>query len=176
MNVDHGHVHRVEHFDFVPGIFELARFAVGTLGWRLIVITNQSGIGRGLFDEATYEALTCWMSERFAAENAPLARVYHCPYHPEHGIGDYRRDHPWRKPQPGMILQAAADFDLDLPGSVLIGDRLDDVRAAAAAGIGLTIRLEVPYVSAVPGLPPHEVVATLANALALLKRRFAPPG
>ena len=123
INLDKGYVGRVEDFEFLPGIFELARFAVHELGWPLVVVSNQSGIGRGYFDEDAYQRLTDWMCERFRAEQAPIARVYHCPYHPTHGIGAYRADHDWRKPKPGMILQAATDLNLDLSRSVLIGDK-----------------------------------------------------
>lgn len=169
VNVDHGYVHRVDQFEFLPGIFELARFVAQDLRWPIVVVSNQSGIGRGLFDEATHEALTAWMCERFREQRAPIARAYHCPYHPEHGIGDYRREHDWRKPNPGMMLQAAADLDLDLSRSALIGDRLSDIEAAAAAGIALRIRLDP--LGAEPGRagPPHRVVRTLPEALSILR-------
>src|SRR5260221_5408351 len=142
INVDHGYVHRIEQFEFVRGIFELARFAVHELGWPVIVTTNQSGIGRGYFSETDFNVLTRWMCERFAAENAPITHVYHCPYHAEHGIGAYRIDHPWRKPKPGMILQGAADYDIDLAGSAALGDTTDDIAAAEAAGVGLCLLLD----------------------------------
>lgn len=167
INVDHGYVHRPERFDFIPGIFELARFAANDLRWPIVVVTNQAGIGRGLFDEAAFHALTRWMCERFDAERAPIARVYHCPYHPEHGIGGYRQDHPWRKPKPGMILQAADDLSLDLARSAIVGDALSDIEAGAAAGVGLRIRVGPPDVD--PGAPPHHVAADLAEALALIR-------
>ncbi len=173
INVDHGYVHRIDQFEFIPGIFELARFVAGELRWPIIVATNQSGIGRGYFDENAYEALTRWMCERFDQEGAPLARVYHCPYHPLHGIGAYKADHPWRKPRPGMFMQAADDLGISLADSVLIGDRMSDIEAAAAAGIGLRIRLarlepDHPLGGA-KQTPPHTVVADLKAALALLQ-------
>lgn len=173
INVDHGFIHRIEQFEFITGIFELARFAA-SLGWPLIVITNQSGIGRGLFEEADYEALTRWMCERFRAEQAPIARVYHCPYHPDHGLGRYRIEHPWRKPNPGMILQAAADFGLDLAGSVLIGDRTSDIEAAVAAGVGTRIRLHPAGRVPEPETVSHIVVSSLDEALVILRRHAAP--
>src|SRR5262249_53594922 len=105
INVDHGYVHRIDQFEFLPVIFELARFVPGEMRWLIIVATNQSGIGRGYFDEQAYDKLTQWMCERFQQEGAPLARVYHCPYHAKYGIGAYKIDHPWRKPHPGMFLQ-----------------------------------------------------------------------
>ena len=77
------------------------------------------------------------MCERFEAERAPIARVYHCPYHPVHGIGTYRCDHPWRKPNPGMILQAVSDLGLDPARCTILGDKMSDIAAGAAAGICL---------------------------------------
>ncbi len=169
INVDHGYVHRVDQFDFVPGIFELVRYVIGVLRWPVIVATNQSGIGRGYFDEQAYEALTRWMCERFRQQGTPLTRVYHCPYHPLHGIGAYRVEHPWRKPQPGMLLQAAADFGISLADSILIGDRMSDIEAAAAAGIRFRIRLTRQEAGAPAQLPPHEVAVDLEAALQLVR-------
>jgi D-glycero-D-manno-heptose 1,7-bisphosphate phosphatase len=176
INVDHGYVHRPDQFEFVSGIFELARFWTNELRRPIIVVTNQSGIGRGYFDERAYADLTRWMCDRFAAERAAIARVYHCPYHPEHGIGAYRRDHPWRKPNPGMIVQAASDLGLDLARSAIIGDTRSDIEAGAAAGIGLRILVASCPSKDDEGGPSHEVVADLAQALALLRFRFAPNG
>jgi D-glycero-D-manno-heptose 1,7-bisphosphate phosphatase len=174
INVDHGYVHRPDQFKFVPGIFDLARFWTRELcGGPIIVVSNQSGIGRGYFDESDHDHLTRWMCDRFAAEGAAIARVYHCPYHPVHGIGAYRAEHPWRKPNPGMILQAAADLGLELDRCVIIGDKISDIRAAAAAGIGLRILIG-PH-SAGGELPPHRSAADLPAALALLRDHFGIP-
>ncbi len=172
INVDRGYVHRREEFEFVPGIFELARFVANELRWPIVVATNQSGIGRGYFDEKAFADLTHWMCERFQAEDAPIARVYHCPYHPVHGVGGYRMDHPWRKPRPGMIMQAATDLNLDLPSSVLIGDAMIDIEAGDAAGIGLCIRVGPRNTGHVG--PPHEIVTDLVEAIDVLRTRFEP--
>jgi D-glycero-D-manno-heptose 1,7-bisphosphate phosphatase len=175
INVDRGYVHRIEDFEFVPCIFELTRFVVQELGWPVFVITNQAGIARGIYDEASYLRLTQWMCECFSAQHAPISRVYHCPYHPEHGVGRYRQAHDWRKPMPGMILQAQIDFGLDLPNSVLIGDKISDIEAGAAAGIKLCIRID-PLAS-LPGAsdPPHQVVRNLADAMFLLQQECTVP-
>src|SRR5215813_2891911 len=82
INVDRGYIHRPDQFEFVPGIFELARFWTNELRRLIVVISNQSGIGRGYFDETAYEDLTRWMCDRFESEHIAIARVYHCPYHP----------------------------------------------------------------------------------------------
>src|SRR5262249_25846498 len=173
INVDRGYIHRSAQFEFVPGIFELARFWTNELRRPIVVITNQSGIGRGYFDEWAYEDLTRWMCERFEAEHTATARVYHSLYPPLHGIGKYRRDHPWRKPNPGMILQAVSDLDLDPVQSAILGDKMSDIEAGAAAGIGLRILVASHDAKESEGAPPHEVVANLSEALVLLRSRFA---
>jgi D-glycero-D-manno-heptose 1,7-bisphosphate phosphatase len=173
INVDRGYIHRPDQFDFVPGIFELARFWTNELRRLIVVVTNQSGIGRGYFNESAYEDLTRWMCERFEAEHTAIARVYHCPYHSLHGVGEYRRDHPNRKPNPGMISQALSDLDLDPAQSAILGDKISDIEAGAAAGIGLRILVASRDAKESEGAPPHEVVANLSEALVLLRSRFA---
>lgn len=170
INVDHGYVHCVDNFEFIPAIFDLARLAVHELGWPIVVISNQAGIGRGYYSEETYQTLTEWMCRRFEQENAPIARVYHCPYHAEHGIGRYRLDHPWRKPRPGMILQAAEDLDLDLAASAVIGDTMNDIEAGAAAGVGLLILMSPDPRQTSEASKVHRV-PDLAAAIALLRSR-----
>jgi D-glycero-D-manno-heptose 1,7-bisphosphate phosphatase len=170
INIDRGYVHRPEQFEFVPGIFELARFWTNELRRPIVVVTNQSGIGRGYFDHSAYAELTRWMCDRFAAEGTSITRVYHCPYHPLDGIGDYRCDHPWRKPNPGMLWQAASDLGLDPARCAIIGDRMSDMEAGAAAGIGLRILLG-PREDKPPERG-HEVVADLGEALALVRACF----
>jgi D-glycero-D-manno-heptose 1,7-bisphosphate phosphatase len=173
INVDRGYIHRPDQFEFVPGIFELARFWTNELRRLIVVVSNQSGIGRGYFDEWAYEDLTRWMCDRFEAEHTAIARVYHCPYHPLYGVGEYRRDHPWRKPNPGMILRAVSDLGLDPAQSAILGDKMSDIEAGAAAGIGLRILVASHDAKESEGAPPHEVVANLSEALVLLRSRFA---
>ena len=173
INVDRGYIHQSDQFEFVPGIFELARFWTNELCRLIVVVTNQSGIGRGYFDKRAYEDLTRWMCDRFEAEHTAIARVYHCPYHPLHGIGQYRGDHPSRKPNPGMILQAVSDLSLDPAQSVIVGDKMSDIEAGAAAGIGLRILVASRDAKVSQGALSYEVVADLGEALALLRCRFA---
>jgi HAD-hyrolase-like len=96
--------------------------------------------------------------------------------HPLHGIGEYRRDHPWRKPNPGMILRAVSDLGLDAAQSAILGDKMSDIEAGAAAGIGLRILVTSCDAEEGEGAPSHEVVADLAEALALLRSRFLARG
>ncbi len=137
VNVDRGYVHRIADFQFVPGIFDLARTA-RDLGFSLVVVTNQSGIARGHYGPEAFAELTAWMWDRFAQEGAPLTAVMHCP-HLAGGRPPFDRDSFWRKPNPGMILEAAIRYHLDLRRSILLGDQPTDMAAAGAAGVGLRI-------------------------------------
>lgn len=134
INVDTGFLSQSTDVLFVPGIFSLCRTAQ-SLGYKLVVVTNQSGIGRGYYTEADFLTLMDWMRTEFQRENIHLDAVYFCPYHPEHGIGDYRREHENRKPDSGMLLQAAREFNIALSQSVLVGDRCTDIGAANKAGL-----------------------------------------
>jgi D-glycero-D-manno-heptose 1,7-bisphosphate phosphatase len=134
INHEIGYLSRAEDVRFVEGIFSLCRTAVG-LGYRLIVVTNQAGIARGLYTEADYQTLTEWMRGEFRRESVELDAVYHCPFHPEHGVGEYKREHEDRKPGTGMLRRGAREFGIALEESVLVGDRCSDIAAANTAGL-----------------------------------------
>ena len=138
INIDHAYVNKPEDFIFIDGIFELCRKA-SQLGYLIFVITNQSGIGRGLYTEHDFLKLTDWMNQVFKTQGINIDKVYFCPFHPEHGVGDYKKVSLCRKPAPGMIYKAAREFDIDLAGSVLVGDKETDIQAGAAAGVGCNL-------------------------------------
>lgn len=135
INEDIGYVHTVEQFRFTEGIHDTLKHAAA-LGYKLIVVTNQAGIGRGYYTEADFRKLTAWMITRLAQSGVLVHAVYYCPYHPEHGKGDYKRWSYWRKPNPGMLLEAAKDFGLDLSLSIMVGDQETDIEAGIRAGVG----------------------------------------
>jgi len=139
ININHGYVHKRENFEFIDGIFDLAR-AAHERGMRIVVVTNQAGIGRGYYGVPEFLALTAWMEARFAEAGGPIAATYFCPHHPEAAIDALRRDCDCRKPQPGMLLQAQRDLGIDLPNSMLVGDAPTDIVAAKRAGVGTTVR------------------------------------
>lgn len=138
VNLDHGYVHRIVDFEFVDGIFELLKCAQQK-NYLIIIITNQAGIGRGLYSEETFVKLNSWMCDKFLAEGILITQVYYCPSHPYMGIGAYRKDDFRRKPNPGMIFDAQLDFDLDLNVSLLVGDKETDMQAGLAAGLGCNV-------------------------------------
>ena len=159
INVDRGYVFQRADFEFVPGVLEAAA-QLANDGFALVVVTNQSGIARGLYSEDQFRALTAWMVDSFAAAHAPLAGVYSCPHHPTEGTGAYRRDCDCRKPAPGLLLRAAHDLNIDLGRSVLFGDKLSDLEAALAAGVPQRVLLGTDG----KFLPGEEAGAGLATA------------
>ncbi|KRD34052.1 D,D-heptose 1,7-bisphosphate phosphatase [Lysobacter sp. Root916] len=159
VNRDEGYTHRWEDFVFIDGIFDLCR-AARAQGYRLFVVTNQAGIGRGRYTEQDFLALTERMCEAFAAEGAPIDRVYFDPTHPEHGIGDYRRESPMRKPNPGMLLAAAQEFGVSLADSLLVGDKPSDILAGQRAGLATTLLYRPPGAAAAEEPGQGEVVPT----------------
>ena len=135
INVDHGYVHRIDDFRFVPGS-EVAMRRLQSAGWRLVVVTNQSGLARGLYSMLEYERFTAHLLEQLGAVGVGVDAVLHCPHLPDAAVAAYRLDCDCRKPGPGMLLRAARELALDLPASVIVGDRLSDVQAGRAAGVG----------------------------------------
>lgn len=140
VNVDKNFVHTQAEFEWMSGIFELCRKA-HEAGYLLVICTNQSGIGRLLYSESQFLALTEWMKQRFSQESAPLTAVYFCPFHPEAGKGQYCRPSLDRKPAPGMFLKARDAYHIDMQRSIAIGDTARDAEAAYAAGVGTILHL-----------------------------------
>lgn len=140
INIDHGYVARREDFRFVPGVLA-ACAELHRLGYALVVITNQSGIGRGLYTAEDFRRLTRWMQRQFEQAGAPLAGVYFCPHHPTDAAGEHLVACRCRKPAPGMLLDAIRDLRIDPARSVLFGDKHSDLQAAQSAGIGRRVLL-----------------------------------
>lgn len=134
INIDHGYVYRQEDFEFVEGIFELCKTAQ-RLGYIIIVITNQSGIGRGRYTEEDFHQLTHWMKQQFTHRGVHITDVYFCPHHPTKAKGDYLTSCECRKPNPGMVLLAAKEHKIDVKQSIFVGDKISDMQAAEAAGV-----------------------------------------
>jgi D-glycero-D-manno-heptose 1,7-bisphosphate phosphatase len=169
VNREVGYLYKPEQMEFLPGIFELCRSAQA-MGYLLIVITNQAGIARELYSEADFHFLMRWMTEQFASVQIKLDGYYYCPHHPEHGIGRYRLDCPDRKPQPGMLLQAAREHRINLSQSLLIGDRCSDIQAGAAAGVGKLVLLAGTESTGCRVAANHTVVQTLEEVNGFLSR------
>ncbi|MDX3772601.1 D-glycero-beta-D-manno-heptose 1,7-bisphosphate 7-phosphatase [Chromatiaceae bacterium AAb-1] len=138
INVDHAYVSKAENFEFIDGVFDACRY-FQQQGYLLIVVTNQSGIGRGYYTEQDFQQLTDWMLAQFRAQGISISRVYFCPHHPQKALPPYNIDCNCRKPAPGMLLQAIREHQIDPAASIMLGDKAADMQAAAAAGIGRKI-------------------------------------
>lgn len=131
-------LYRIEDCEFIEGVFETCRF-FQQKGYEIIVITNQSGIGRGHYTEADFQKLTDWMVQQFAQQDVRITQTYFSPYHPTCGLGIYAREHPDRKPNPGMLLRAQQDWQIDLSQSIIVGDKESDILAGLNAGVHTTV-------------------------------------
>jgi len=138
INIDHGYVHEQRDFDFIDGVFDATR-KLQQMGYLLVLVTNQAGIARGLFDENQFLSLTEWMDWNFEDNGVEFDGIYYCPHHPEHGIGAFKQDCDCRKPKPGMFFSARDFLKIDMANSVMVGDKAEDLMAAETAGVGTKI-------------------------------------
>ena len=131
INKEVHYLHKIVDFEFMTGIFEACLY-FQNLGYKLIVVTNQSGISRGYYSESDYQTLNQWMLNEFENNHINILDVFHCPHGPDSSCD-------CRKPNPGMFLQAKAKHNTDMTKSWMIGDKEVDVIAANSAGIDNTI-------------------------------------
>ena len=134
INKDNGYVSQRDDFAFIEGTIE-ACIELQKKGYLLIVITNQSGIARGLFTEEQFNTLTEWMDWSMSDRGVDLDGIYYCPHHSEEGQGEFKVDCECRKPKPGMLMNAIEDLNIDIEASILVGDKVSDLQAGIAAGI-----------------------------------------
>ena len=131
INKEVNYLHKIDDCEFIPGIFDACIY-FQNIGFKIIIITNQSGIARGYFDESDYQTLTDWIIKQFSAKNIDILDVFHCPHGPNSSCN-------CRKPRPGMFLEAQKKYSIDMTNSWLIGDKEVDIVAANNAGITNTI-------------------------------------
>lgn len=134
INIDYGHVYKEKDFVFRKEIFDICQEAQ-YFNFKIIVITNQAGIGRGLYTENDFIIINNYMKEKFHAKGIDIDDVYFCPFHPTKGKGIYLKKSYDRKPNPGLILKAEKDHNINLKNSIMIGDKETDKKAAKKAGI-----------------------------------------
>lgn len=138
VNVDHGYVYQREKFEFIEGVFSACKTFYDA-GYKIIIVTNQSGIGRGYYTEDDFLALTQWMKAQFSAHNIEITDVYYCPHHPTNALPTYLKSCECRKPEPGMLLQGIKEHSIDSNRSIMVGDKLSDMQAAQKAHIATRV-------------------------------------
>ncbi len=131
INVDKQYVSKIEEFEFTDGIFSLLN-ALQEMGYLLIVVTNQSGIGRGYYTLEDFQKLTEWKLRKLAEQGIHIEKVYYCPHAPESNCD-------CRKPSPKMLLDASESFNIDMKRSWMVGDKKSDIEAGKNAGVGKTV-------------------------------------
>lgn len=134
INVDKGYVHRIEDFEFYPNVFKALK-KLQDAGYKLFIVTNQSGIAVGYYTEEDFLKLTDYMLKEFEKEGIKIEKVYYCPHHENGIVEGYSIKCDCRKPESGMIRQAIAEFGVDPARSFLIGDKENDILAAHKEGI-----------------------------------------
>ena len=134
LNVDRGYIHTPEQIEWIAGAPEAVK-RLNDAGYYVFVVTNQSGVARGLYGESDVVALHRWMAQQLSAFGASVDDWRYCPFHLEGRVEAYRASHPWRKPSPGMIIDLFDHWPVEREGSFLIGDKASDIEAAEAAGL-----------------------------------------
>lgn len=136
INIEKNYVYKIEDFEFQTGIFEIIK-KYQNLGFIIFIITNQSGIARGFYTDNDFISLNNWMLKELEKEGITITKTYYCPHHP-----DYTGECDCRKPNPGLILKAIQEFNIDPVNSVLIGDKKRDILAGKNAGIGKNLYIQ----------------------------------
>jgi D,D-heptose 1,7-bisphosphate phosphatase len=130
---DPGYINRPEQVKLLDGV-DKALIEFRAMGYKLIVVSNQSGVARGIISEKALDEIHDRLKQLLAEKGAPLDKIYYCPYHPDGVVEKYRKESDWRKPGPGMLLAAAGEMDIDLKQSWMIGNSGRDIEAGLRAG------------------------------------------
>lgn len=134
LNADTGYPHLSDQIQWTEGAAAAVK-RFNDAGYLVFVVTNQAGVAHGHYDEAAIKRLHHWMSQELMKSGAHIDDWRYCPFHPEGKVEAYRRAHPWRKPEAGMLLDLMTHWQIDSAHSFLIGDKQSDLDAAARAGI-----------------------------------------
>lgn len=140
INEEVGYLSRIEQLKLFPATFEAIRM-INEHGMKAVVITNQSGVARGLFNEDFIDTVHKLINKMLKEKGVFIDRFYYCPHHPTEGVGKYRISCDCRKPAPGMLIKASEELDIDLSSSYVVGDTERDLETAQNAGVtGILVR------------------------------------
>lgn len=134
INIEKEYLYKKEDFQFIDGTIEAIRL-LNEYGFKVVVVSNQAGIGRGLYNESDVEKLQIYINNKLEEYNAYIDDFYYCPHHPLAGIGEYKLECDCRKPKTGMFLEAEKKYKVDKSGSWMIGDKMLDIMAGKSYGV-----------------------------------------
>tara|TARA_B100001250_G_C19810000_1_gene795297 strand:- start:1769 stop:2287 length:519 start_codon:yes stop_codon:yes gene_type:complete len=143
INYDFGYVYEIDKFIFRNEIFKICQVAQNK-GYMIFVITNQAGIGRGKFSESDFNYINEYMISEFNSKGIKIQKTFYCPYHPLYGKGKYLKSSYDRKPNPGMLLKAIKEFNINVHQSIMIGDKETDHIASIRSGIDFYVDASKP--------------------------------
>jgi D-glycero-D-manno-heptose 1,7-bisphosphate phosphatase len=171
LNEEVNYLHTIENFEWVPGAPEAVQ-RLNTLGVPVLVVTNQSGVARGYYEEDDVERLHAWMNEELAGIDAKIDAFYYCPYHPEGTVEKYRALSHCRKPNPGMFETAMEEWGVDPVRSFVVGDKNTDLIPGNELGM-TTILVRTGHGDTEDDAVADDVVADVGAAVDLIERAFA---
>ncbi|MGA1933762.1 D-glycero-beta-D-manno-heptose 1,7-bisphosphate 7-phosphatase [Arcobacter sp. YIC-464] len=161
INIDKHYLHKIEDFEFTHNLFMTCKY-LQSLGYQLIIITNQSGIGREYFTEKDFKKLSDWMINELKKNHINILDLFYCPHKPEDKC-------ECRKPKPGMIKQACKKYKIDLKSSWMIGDKISDMEAAYNAGINNRILISSEYTDKNKDLKTKNIITTIEETINIIK-------
>jgi D-glycero-D-manno-heptose 1,7-bisphosphate phosphatase len=170
LNVEVDYLHQIENFEWVPGAKDAIR-RVNALGVPVLVVTNQSGVARGYYEEADVDRLHAWMNEQLDAIGAHVDSFYYCPYHPNGTVEEYRALSHCRKPNPGMFEEAIREWRVDPARSFVVGDKNSDLLPGNELGM-TTVLVRTGHGEAEDDGVADHVVADVGTAVELIERTF----
>lgn len=169
INKDYGYVGTLERFKFLPSVKE-ALASIKQMGYLTILVTNQSGIARGIYTVDDFDTVTEFMQGELSASHAEFDGIYFCPHHPQASVAAFRCECTCRKPQPEMLLWAQKEFDLDLEHSIMVGDHATDIEAGQNAGLKNLILVGTHLETDGPLVPQAQCFADLPSFVGALQR------
>tara|TARA_B100000035_G_scaffold213044_1_gene182546 strand:- start:42 stop:587 length:546 start_codon:yes stop_codon:yes gene_type:complete len=134
INIDYGHVYKKDNFVFIEGVVDAMKL-LDANQYKIIIVTNQAGIAKGLYSEKDYNNLTAWYLKFLKEKGIEVLDTFFCPYHVDSKIKKYKKDSFNRKPNPGMFLEAMEKYAIDKVNSFTVGDKLSDIEASKKSGI-----------------------------------------
>lgn len=162
INKEVNYLHKIEDFEFTPNCISGLRRII-THGYKIIIVTNQAGIAKGLYTIDEYIELTNWYTEKLLSFGIEILDVYFCPHHPEGITPEYSFDCRCRKPKPGMLELAAQKYSIDLEQSFIVGDKISDLEAGKAFGLSKAYLVETGHRIPASGYENYQIYPDLLS-------------